>query len=434
MSDKSPKRVLIITYYWPPSAGSGVQRWLKFAKYLPEFGWEPVIFTPENPDFELKDDGLQKEIDINLEVIKFPIWEPYDIFRKLKKESIKDTSKVLEKSKKTLFDKLGIWIRANLIIPDPRVYWVKPSVEYLESFLHRNQIDAIITTGPPHSLHLIGKSLKEKTGIAWFADFRDPWSQWEFLDTLPMTGLAKKRHQRLEHDVLRAADAVATISPTFQKDLEKLAGRPIHLLTNGFDPADLPESFQQVSDDQHHLEILYTGVIDAIRNPIPFLNAFQEAFEHDSRKVRLRFVGKVSENVDTYINSNIWLKEHVILEGYVNHSIVFSFYEKAHLLLLILTDTKNAQGNIPGKLFEYMATGRKIIALGDPKGDSAQIIQKAHAGNVFKHEDHAGIITFLENFKVDYSTDQTKNLKTYSRKSLTQQLAQILDAIQHPLS
>ncbi|SNS16288.1 Glycosyltransferase involved in cell wall bisynthesis [Belliella buryatensis] len=434
MPDNPLKKVLIITYYWPPSAGSGVQRWLKFAKYLPEFGWEPVIFTPENPDFELKDEGLQKEINPSLEVIKFPIWEPYALFRKLKNEPLKDTSKVLEKSKKSLLDKLGIWIRANLIIPDPRVYWVKPSVEYLESFLHRNQIDAIITTGPPHSLHLIGKSLKKKTGIAWFADFRDPWSQWEFLDTLPMTDLVRRRHQRLENEVLNEADAVATISPTFQQDLEKLAGKPIHLLTNGFDPDDLPKEYKNVGSDQNHLEILYTGVIDAIRNPIPFLSAFQEAFEHDSREVKLRFVGKVSENVRSYLGSNTWLKEHVILEGYVNHSKVFSFYEKAHLLLLILTDTKNAQGNIPGKLFEYMATGRSIIALGDPRGDSAQIIQKAMAGYVFKHEDHRSITSFLQNFKVSIDTVQHQNLNEYSRKSLTQKLAQILDEIQNPLS
>jgi hypothetical protein len=267
------KRVLIITYYWPPSAGSGVQRWLKFAKYLPEFGWEPVIFTPENPDFDLKDENLEKEIHPSIEVMKFPIWEPYGLFRKIKKENLTDTAKVLEKRKKSFTDKTGIWLRANALIPDPRRFWVRPSVEFLTDLVKKGQFDAVITTGPPHSLHLIGLQLKRKTGITWLADFRDPWSKWEFLDTLPMLEWVRKKHESLEKEVLSESDAIITISPTFQKDFEIISGKKVHLITNGFDTSDLPENWDVLKPASDGIEIIYTGVIDAIRNPIPFLQS-----------------------------------------------------------------------------------------------------------------------------------------------------------------
>lgn len=421
------KRVLIITYYWPPSAGSGVQRWLKFAKYLPEFGWEPVIFTPENPDFELKDESLEKEISPTLEVLKFPIWEPYGLFRKIKKEQLADTSKVLEKKKKSFTDKAGIWLRANALIPDPRKFWIKPSVEFLTGLIEKGQFDAIITTGPPHSLHLIGLNLKRKTGIKWIADFRDPWSKWEFLDTLPMMDWVRKKHETFEKEVLGEADSIMTISPTFQKDFENLSGKKIHLLTNGFDMTDLPENWSSLKPSENGLEILYTGVIDAIRNPIPFLMALKDVFEKKSGKVTLRFVGKVSENVKTEIESDSWLKEHVILEGYVTHEAIFKFYQNAHLLLLILTDTKNAQGNIPGKLFEYIATGRPIVALGDPDGDSAKILYNSGSGKVYTHKDINGISSFLQDFQPKSDFSESSSIENYSRKKLTKQLAKILD-------
>lgn len=421
------KKVLIITYYWPPSAGSGVQRWLKFAKYLPEFGWEPVIFTPENPDFDLKDESLLNEINPQLEVIKFPIWEPYGVFRTFKKEKLTDTSKVLEKKKKSFSDKSAIWLRANVLIPDPRIFWVKPSVEFLKDLVEQGQFNAVITTGPPHSLHLIGLGLKKKTGINWLADFRDPWSKWEFLDTLPMLDWVKKRHEKLENEVLKAADNITTISPTFQNDFEKLSKRKVHLLTNGYDPEDLPKNWNSTVSNQETIEILYTGVIDAIRNPLPFIQAFQETFKSSDQKAILRFVGKVSEAVINHISEDPWLKDHVKLEGYVSHEKVFDFYQKAHLLLLILTDTKNAKGNIPGKLFEYLSTGRPVLALGDPEGDSSAILTSCHGGKVISHTDMRGIKDFLINFQPQSEYKVSKKVEHYSRKNLSQQLAKILD-------
>ncbi len=428
------KKVLIITYYWPPSAGSGVQRWLKFAKYLPDFGWEPVIFTPENPDFDLQDETLTKEINPQLEVIKFPIWEPYGVFRKLKKEKLGDTAKVLEKKKKSFTDQSAIWLRANVLIPDPRIFWVKPSVEFLTELVQQGQFNAIITTGPPHSLHLIGLKIKKRTGISWLADFRDPWSKWEFLDTLPMLDWVKKRHEKLEKEVLDAADSISTISPTFQQDFEQLGRRKVYLLTNGYDSADLPTDWKSSLQNQKTIEILYTGVIDAIRNPIPFIQAFKEIFKESKQQAKLRFVGKVSEPVIDFIQQDSWLLENVRLEGYVSHEKVFDYYQNAHLLLLILTDTKNAKGNIPGKLFEYLSTGRPVLALGDPEGDSSFILSSCHGGKVISHRDMKGIKDFLFKFHPQSEYKVSQEVENYSRKNLSLQLAKILDGQTDSLS
>lgn len=422
------KRVLIVTYYWPPSAGSGVQRWLKFAKYLPENGWDPVIFTPENPDFDLKDEGLLGAVSPGTEVLRFPIWEPYGVLRKLKKKPLKDPAVILERKKKSLLDKTAIWMRANLTVPDPRVFWVRSSVRFLLGIIESNHIEAVITTGPPHSMHLIGRNLKRKKNLAWIADFRDPWTSWEFLDAMPMLGMIRRLHLKLEQSVLREADGVVTISPTFARELEEIGGRKVEIITNGFDTADLPAGFAAPVPPTGVFHVVYTGIIDSIRDPVPFLKAFKLAFGEASVKVLLTFVGKVSEPVRNFIKEDDWLATHVAFAGYLPHREVFEFYQNADLLLLILTHTKNAQGNIPGKLFEYIATGKKIIALGDPEGDSARIIRELDAGGVFRH----GAVDEMRQFLLRHSGNPDRgiprgNMGKYDRKHLTRQLAGLLN-------
>ena len=423
------KRVLIITYYWPPSGGSGVQRWLKFAKYLPEAGWEPVIFTPENPDFDLQDETLLKDISSDLEVIRFPIWEPYQLFASLKKQKT-HPGRFLELPKRGALEKLAIWLRANMLVPDPRVFWVRPSVKFLSELVQSGQFQAVITTGPPHSLHLIGLQLKERFGLPWIADFRDPWSQWEFLDTLPMLSFIRRRHEALEQKVLQQADVVVTISPTFQRDLERLSGRKIELVTNGYDPADIPVDFTPPPKVANQLHLIYTGIIDAIRNPLPLMQALKDEFESTGEEVSWTFVGKVSEQVQQQVQSDPWLQSHIHFAGYVSHQEVFDFYAKADALVLILTDTKNAKGNIPGKLFEYLATGLPILALGDPQGDSSEILSQAGAGAVLGHGDLKGMQAKLRELYDSAGTQQTLGpLEAYSRKTGSRQVAECLDRV-----
>lgn len=422
------KRVLIITYYWPPSAGSGVQRWFKFAKYLPDFDWEPIIFTPENPDFDLMDESLSKEISPQLEVIKFPIWEPYSLLNAFRSKESKHSARVMEQTSKNWVERAAIWARANLLVPDPRVFWVKPSVKFLSDLVEKGQFDAVITTGPPHSMHLIGLQLKQKFNIKWIADFRDPWSQWEFLDTLPMQSSVRKKHQKLEKEVLQSADQVLTISPTFQSNLSKLSGRTIQLLTNGYDDSDLPIDFLTKQKKEGELHLVYSGIIDAIRNPIPLLKAMKEEFQSTDEKVKLTFVGRVSDTVKEFVSKDPWISSVIDFPGYVTHKQVFEFYAKADALVLILTNTKNAKGNIPGKVFEYMATELPIVALGDPKGDTSMILENTAAGVVLSHHSHLEIqIALRKLFEGKFTSSKNEMILPYSRRNLTRTLASILN-------
>lgn len=432
----SYRKVLIITYYWPPSGGSGVQRWLKMSKYLPEFGWEPVIFTPENPDFDLKDESLLKEVNPHMEVIKYPIWEPYQLFRKLKGDKKAD-QKVLENKQPGLLDQIALWLRGNLLIPDPRRFWVKPASQFLQDILVSNEIDIIITTGPPHSMHLIGASLHQKSGIPWIADFRDPWTDWEFLDTLKLSRWARAKHAKMEQKVLQSASHVLTISPTFVEQLRDKGGKAaISVLTNGYDAADVPV-LPEIDLATNQLNIVYAGVIDAIRDPRPFFKACKSLPEELQSKWQIDFVGKVSEKIKEEVGNDPQLKDHVFFRGYVSHQEVFDYYEKADLLLLVLTNTKNAKGNIPGKIFEYAASGRFILALGDPEGDAAQIIHQYQIGKVFAHNQVEALRDFLLTVINDKSSLRVKSdqVMAYERKNLTHQLAKILDQyVKDPLS
>lgn len=426
------KKVLIITYYWPPSAGSGVQRWVKFAKYLPQFGWEPVIFTPENPDFQVKDETLLKDIPAQMEIIKFPIWEPYHLQRMLLgKNKNFNAAESLEKKKRGFFDHLSIWARGNLLVPDPRIFWVRPSINFLLDTIAANHIDAVITTGPPHSLHLIGLKLKEKTGVKWIADFRDPWTNWELLDTLYLTSLARRRHRILESRVLRAADSIITISDTFRKDFEVLALRKVALITNGFDPDDF-KAAKDITPSTKFM-ISHIGTIDDLRDPRPFFQAVKELIGEDQQfaeDLAILFAGRVSKKLITAIDADPLLNKLVTFKAYVPHTEVFKLYKQSAVLLLVLANSTNAEGNVPGKLFEYLAAGRPILALGKADGDSSKIIADAKAGNTCEPHDIAAIKTTIKLLYSAYKTGkepEQKDVLKYSRENLTKKLAQLLD-------
>jgi hypothetical protein len=222
------KKVLIITYYWPPSGGAGVQRWLKFVKYLREFGWEPIVYTPENPEAPATDTSLLKDIPANITVIKQPIWEPYNLYKGFigqKKEEKINAGFLSEKKKPGLAEKIAVWIRGNWFIPDARRFWIKPSVKFLSEHLRGNPVDVIVSTGPPHSMHLIALKLKKKLNIPWLADFRDPWTTIDFYDKLMLTKSSDKKHKGLELEVLKNADKVVTVSWNWSKDFKKILNR-----------------------------------------------------------------------------------------------------------------------------------------------------------------------------------------------------------------
>lgn len=432
----SNKKVLIITYYWPPSGGSGVQRWLKFVKYLVKAGWEPIVFTPENPSFTIQDQSLQKDVPASVEVIKFPIWEPYQLFFKMSalfgNKNVQQTD-FISTGKKPFFKSISAWIRGNFLIPDARVFWVKPSVEYLTDFITRNSVDKIITTGPPHSIHLIGLRLKKlNPTLMWVADFRDPWSEWDLLDTLSLTSLARRRHQNLERQVLTRADRVITIAPYHVNRFEVLSGRKVDLITNGFDEDDFKEI---VSVKTKKFTIRHVGVVDELRDPKPVMEAVKLICQSDSEfasQVTIEFVGKVNTAFKTFVQNDQQLSGITRFLDQVQHDKLLELYCSTDLQLLVLAHTAIAPGNLPGKFFEYLASGKPILGIGPVHGDAAEILQQTSAGVIKDREDSEGIkdelLRYYKYWKNGKGTS-TEDIQLYSRYQLTNKLISVLDTL-----
>ena len=233
------KKILIVTYYWPPFSGSGVQRWLKFAKYLPSFNWQPFIYTPKNPYIKSNDFSLMNDIPKDVQIWKTKIWEPYKLRNLFFKKKLPNQSEGIISNQKTYKNRILNWIRGNFFIPDPKVFWVKPSVKFLINKIKENNISHIITTGPPHSMHLIGLMLKEHfPHLKWIVDFRDPWTDYDMLEDFYLTESSTKKHHKLEKCVIQNADVILSVSETWCEKLKKMGASKIYLLTNGYDSSD----------------------------------------------------------------------------------------------------------------------------------------------------------------------------------------------------
>ncbi len=430
------KKVLVITYYWPPSGGSGVQRWLKFVKYLVKLDWQPYVYTPSNPSFTIQDNSLQKDVPAAVEVIRHPIWEPYNLFFRLSsltgKKQVKP-SDFITTGKKSFFGSVSSWVRGNLFIPDARVFWVKTSVAFLDDFIKKNQIEKIITTGPPHSIHLIGLKLKKKNpSLKWVADFRDPWSEWDLLDTLSLTRLARKRHQSLERKVLTTADRVITIAPYHVDRLEKLSGRKVDLITNGFDEDDFGKVQRIVTSK---FTIRHIGIVDELRDPRPVMEALKQLAVTDSEfrdNVAVEFIGNVNSGFKNYIAQDKVLSQLVNFIDSIPHSELLKVYGATDLQLLVLAYTAIAPGNLPGKFFEYLASGNPILATGPVKGDAADVLIQTQAGAIFERDDLTGISQSLTKYFVQWKTKEkagSKDVSAYTRERLTDKLSKLLHSL-----
>lgn len=432
----SSKKVLIITYYWPPTGGAGVQRWLKFSKYFRQFNWEPIIYTPSNPDFPINDETLLKDVLPNLEILKTQINEPYDVYRKIMGKKKTDTVNqgfLSESKENKVLQKMMIWVRGNFFIPDARKFWIKPSVSYLSDYLKKHKIDAIISTGPPHSMHLIALGLKQQFNIPWIADFRDPWTQIDFYNQLQLTKWADRTHKKLEKSVLKSANKVVTVSGHWAEDLKLLCDRNIDVITNGFDADD----FTSTEDTNlmpgflfHHI-----GALNKDRNPHTLWKVLGDLCKENNafkRDLKLKFTGKTDAAVFES------LKEHGIFENaektdYMAHSEVVKLLLKSPVLLLPLNDTPNILGIVPGKLFEYLAAKRPIFAIGNVEGDTAKIIADAHAGTMvgFKDEEHTKkrVLELYEQFNKRTLQIDSTSIEKYSRKSCAESYTTLLNEI-----
>ena len=428
------KKVLIITYYWPPSGGAGVQRWLKFAKYLPQYGWEPIIFTPENPEFAIQDQSLAKDIAPNTEVIKTKIWEPYEIYKVLTgKKGQKVNMSFAGKSKKEgLIHKVALTLRGNLLIPDPRCFWVNPSIKYLLNYLKSNPVDAIITTGPPHSMHRIGLGLHRKTNLPWIADFRDPWTNIDFYKELNLTWLADKIHRRMEQQIISEADCIVSVTPTWCAELAEKKPKKIVLVHNGYDESDVSKKIELLDTK---FSLVHIGSINAARNPKVLWKALSELVAENQElrnKLSIKLVGNVEEIVYDDINQ-YHLNDYVESIGYLSHQEAIEFQQKSQMLLLLINNTPNANGILTGKLYEYMASNRPILAIGPTKSDIARLLTETGAGSIVDFDDVSGmkitLFNLFELYKTGKLNSSANGYEQYSRRAQCGVMAEILNDI-----
>ncbi|MFH6997027.1 glycosyltransferase family 4 protein [Flavobacterium sp. FlaQc-57] len=423
------KKLLIITYYFPPAGGPGVQRWLKFVKYLPEFDVQPIVYVPENPTYPIIDEGLVNQISDKVIVLKNKIWEPYQLASIFSKNKTKKISSGIfpHKKKQTFLDKTFLWVRGNLFIPDARVFWVKPSVTYLEKYIKENNIDTIVTSGPPHSLHLIGLELKEKLNVKWFADFRDPWTTIGYHKALRLSNYAAKKHKSLEHKVLNTADTIIVTSKTTKTEFQAITNKPISVITNGYDIENVEK---QTLDTKFTLAHIGSFLSD--RNPKflweSLVELLQEIPDFKSN-LEIKLIGAVSQEVLDAI-SEFNLNDYLNLLGYVSHHEAIAHQKKSQVLLLIEINSEDTKSIIPGKLFEYMVSNRPIIAIGPQGSDFADIIKETNTGVFFDYSEKAKLKSVILDFYNQFLEGKLQangvGLQQYSRKNLTKQLAQLI--------
>ncbi len=425
------KKVLIITYYWPPAGGPGVQRWLKFVKYLPEFNIQPIVYCPENPLYPTLDSSLLQEVDSKITVLKHPIKEPLRFLSLLFKSKTNILSKggIPDSKKQSFFERFLLYIRGNFFVPDARVFWVKPSVKYLSSYISKHQIDTIITTGPPHSVHLIGMQLKVKHKLRWYADFRDPWTDISYHKNLNLTHKTQQKHLKLERQVLNRSDQIIVTSSQTKQLFSKITQPPISVITNGFDD----ENVSSITLDSK-FSLTYIGSLFDQRNPTLLWNVLSELIEEFPEfkaSFQLVLVGNVSADIKALMDSEK-LNSFLKIVCSVTHNESIMYQRKTQVLLLIEANTTEASYIIPGKLFEYINANRPILALGPKQSDIPSILKDTQTGKYFDYENESALKTHIlelfENYKTNSLSVASKDIERFSRKNCTKQLAEVLNS------
>lgn len=430
------KRVLIISYYWPPTGGSGVQRWVKFTKYLPECGWQPVIYTPQNPEMLAVDESLAAEIPSEAEILKTRIFEPYEIYRRLsgkKKGSAQGQKREINPinaGKKSFAQKFALFIRGNFFIPDPRCFWIGPSVRYLSHYLKEHPVDMIVSTGPPHSMHLIARPLARKFNIPWIADFRDPWTKMFYFKHLGLTAFSRRRHEKLEKAVLDDASAVVAVSPLVRDEFIRMTQTPVELITNGFDESDLP-----VVEPDSNFNITHTGLFAADGIPDVLWKVLAEKAAGDDEfaaRLRIRLVGKTDREVLASI-ADAGLEKFLVDRGYCAHKEAVLEQRNASVLMLPLRKEPEYKAVLPGKLFEYLASGHPVLGIGQSDGAMAAILRETATGITAEWDDFNTMKTFIdeqwEAFRCGNTTFKPEDVGRFSRKRLTQAMTALFEKL-----
>lgn len=435
------KRVLIISYYWPPTGGSGVQRWVKFAKYLPAEGWQPVIYTPENPEQLAVDASLEAEVPAEAEVIRRRIVEPYEMYKKLLRKSghSKEAVEVnpVNAQNKSFLQKAAMWIRGNFFRPDPRCLWIRPSVKFLKEYLKEHPVDLIVSTGPPQSMHLIGRKLAKETGLPWIADFRDPWTKIFYFKHLQMTRATVKWHKKMEKKVLDDATVVVAVSPLVQQEFQEMTQTPVELITNGFDECDFTAAKDTKANGGPDREfvITHTGLFAADGNPTVLWDVLAEKCSKDEsfkKLMKIRLVGKTDEQILKSIE-DAGLSGNLEDMGYQPHAVAVEQQRKASLLILPLRKEPEYKAVLPGKLFEYLASWRPVLGIGQTDGAMSMILNNTKTGFVLNWDDKMSIEKYIDICWKDHLNGrlsvEDEDISQFTRRNLTRRMAQLFDKL-----
>ncbi len=428
------KKVLIVTYYWPPAGGIGVHRCLKFAKYLRNYGWEPIIYTADNAQYAYFDETNFKDIPEGITILKQPIKEPFRLFKLFSGRKKDDASNpVYVRDKKVgIIDSLSIWIRGNFFIPDAKCLWIKPSVKYLSKFLEENHVDAILSDGPPHTNTVIACELSKKFNIPWLADFQDPWTQVDYYKMFKISKKADKKHRRMEQDTFNTAKKITIASPTWAKDLERIGANDVSPIFWGYDEEDFPKDAPELDDE---FSIIHAGLLGYDRKPdtlFKVLKDLKSEIPDFGQYLKLKFAGVVDFSVKDEMEKN-GLTENFIGLGNVSRPIALDLTLKAQLLLLPLNIADNAQGRIPGKLFENLRSNRPILCLGPKGSDVEKIITSINAGFSIEYDNYNELKEFIlekyNSFINNTSVQVNSEIKEYSVENQISILSGYLDKI-----
>lgn len=417
----SNKRVLILSYYWPPAGGSGVQRWMYFAKYLQQLGWDPILIVPDpkQASYAVLDPTLEAEV-ANIRRVETPSREPLRWYARLRGNTQKFPQG--EVPRKSLFQKAAAFVRGNFFIPDARKGWVPYAVAAAEKILKEEPIHTLVTTGPPHSTHLAGLELKEKYELHWWVDFRDPWSELFYNQSLYRLASSIRKDKALEAQVLQKADGIlTTIGGGFHASLQAIAPRQrLVALPNGFDAENFDAIPPEPTSDKFHL--VYTGLLTQNQAYPQIVRALQPLSEKTS--IRWTLAGQIAPEIVAYIQKEL---PRVVVDyrGYISHPKAIALMKSSDLLLNFSFEGAHQQ-MISGKLLEYTATEVPILSLGDPQSAAAQFLMQGSAAHMLRSDDMAGLQKVLHQLIQNSKT--TKNifpeLTQWSRKALAQQLIQ----------
>lgn len=415
------KKVLIITYYWPPAGGPGVQRVLKFAKYLPQFGWEPIILTIAKGDYHASDSSLLDDVPNSTKVYKVQYFSILDFYKKLKGKNKKINSFELTKKGGGLGFKALKWIRANLFIPDARKGWNRPAIKAGLKIIRDEKPEIIFISSPPHSLQLIGFELAKKTGLKWVADFRDPWTDAFWDKELPRLRIMQKVNHSLEQRIISSADSLIAVGIGVINLLKKKLDVQFNLILNGFDETD----FNLIKKSSEKFRITYVGSIASVQNPVNFFKNIHNLPIHIKTALEINFYGSFDQEV---IKSSKEFGSNVIFNSYIPHNEAIDKMTNSEILLLLIP--KNSKGILTGKLFEYLATHNFILGIAPKDNEVDPILKKCNCGVTYTYSDNLTTVLieqfdrWNENRQITVNVNQ---IQQYSRKNLSRQLAKILE-------